>query len=371
MWKTLLLRLSNYCGNKCVNCSLNFGDDVVNNSGDLKLIMKCLESLSNVRFNEAVLLCPTTTNQASEVVDVLKSTADKVYFFVPEVKIANLSKDLISKFDEVPIVVNDLSNLTNLEKRVNAMVSFGVENLAIYASLSPAGINEALLKRLINLSRKYELKVRVGEPPYSCDQNLTPFKNTLLEKGYDVGLPYGFLYGYKASVAYVEGHKITFLNHPKASECFKIYVDHSGKVGKCPYDNLTKNLIPSSNNELKEILRKPCPLTIASGMKVKPLVSLNLKVNDVVIPEETIQLLDLVDRLGSLRKACKELKISPSTCVERIRKLEKRIKTKLIHSTRGGVSRGKTTLTSEGLKLIELYKDFKERQLGSRDQLIE
>lgn len=69
-------------------------------------------------------------------------------------------------------------------------------------------------------------------------------------------------------------------------------------------------------------------------------------------------LLERVDRLGSLNKACKELNMSYSKGWSIINNAETLLDIRLLESQTGGIDGGGSYLTSEARVLVRAYKDF-------------
>lgn len=81
------------------------------------------------------------------------------------------------------------------------------------------------------------------------------------------------------------------------------------------------------------------------------------------------ELLQLVQRLGSLRKAAAEIKMSYSQAWELVKKLEARWGFKLIDSKSGGIAGGGSTLTRQGQYLIKTYLSFRQEAVVELERL--
>ncbi|MCG8513820.1 MAG: LysR family transcriptional regulator [Halanaerobiales bacterium] len=80
-------------------------------------------------------------------------------------------------------------------------------------------------------------------------------------------------------------------------------------------------------------------------------------------------ILQLVQRLGSLRQAAEELKMSYSQAWKLIKSLEARWGFKLIESKSGGIAGGGSTLTRQGRYLIKTYRSFRQEAVVELERL--
>lgn len=71
-------------------------------------------------------------------------------------------------------------------------------------------------------------------------------------------------------------------------------------------------------------------------------------------------MLEKIDRLGSLRQAADEMGMSYSQAWGLLKRLEKRLGITLIERRTGGISGGGSTVTPEGKNLMEKYAAFRQ-----------
>lgn len=83
------------------------------------------------------------------------------------------------------------------------------------------------------------------------------------------------------------------------------------------------------------------------------------------------QILELVDRLGSLRQAAAEINMSYSQAWKLIKKLEKRLGFKLLDKKVGGSSGGGSELTVKGRFLTESFSEFRKEAVKCLSELEE
>lgn len=71
-------------------------------------------------------------------------------------------------------------------------------------------------------------------------------------------------------------------------------------------------------------------------------------------------LLLLIDKLGSLNKAAKEIKISYTKAHDILNRAEKELNIKLLEREVGGAKGGGSTLTDEAREIMAKYESFRE-----------
>lgn len=94
-----------------------------------------------------------------------------------------------------------------------------------------------------------------------------------------------------------------------------------------------------------------------------------------------LELLDAVMRTGSISAACESVGVSYRTALNWLKEIERKAGARIVHSTRGGKTGGKTQLTETGQKLVEQYysiqstrrpgflKSFIEMKMSARNVL--
>lgn len=80
---------------------------------------------------------------------------------------------------------------------------------------------------------------------------------------------------------------------------------------------------------------------------------------DKIFGQGPYTLLILVDKLGSLNKAAKEMKMAYSKAVSIIKKAEKELNMELLQREVGGAKGGGSTLTIEARELIGKYEKYR------------
>ena len=91
---------------------------------------------------------------------------------------------------------------------------------------------------------------------------------------------------------------------------------------------------------------------------VRPVISVSLAREKVFFDSRTALLLQLVDETHSVRMACQRLQISYSSGWNMIRTLESQLHCSLVERTQGGSGGGKSSLSSEGEKLLTRYEAY-------------
>ena len=104
---------------------------------------------------------------------------------------------------------------------------------------------------------------------------------------------------------------------------------------------------------------------------VRPVVNLALAKETVFFDARVAMLLKLIDETGSVRTACMRMQLSYSSGWNIIRKLESQLSSPLIKRVQGGAGGGKSHLTEEGKRFLELYEKFEDELRGDAAKLFE
>lgn len=83
------------------------------------------------------------------------------------------------------------------------------------------------------------------------------------------------------------------------------------------------------------------------------------------------ELLQLIDREGSLKAACDQMAISYSKSLRMIKNIESQLGVQIVDRKRGGSTHGQSELTENGRKLILLYTAFLEKSRDAVEELFE
>ncbi len=324
-------------------------------------MLKLLNALDE-KINECVALCSSPTKHP-KLLDIVRELCDRcrrVRMLVPFTEALLVPRKVVELLDELCIVsyVADPRTVEALEKLFRILTSSGFDNLATYLVIDE---NALEIEKPIEVARSYGVRVRVGEAPYVSPRHLDVVK-LLTRKGISIGLPYGDLYGYRACVAFVDGYPITVL-FKDFERCSYLYLDPAATLRRCAFSSKYVDLKSCTNIEesLRNLVRE-C-VHRASDAIMKPVVRIDIRVGDKIVPSEILQILDIVELVGSVRKACTFLGISLSTCIDKIRRIENELGTQLIETRRGGRDHGKTTLTPLAMKILESYRTTREKIL--------
>jgi molybdate transport system regulatory protein len=106
-------------------------------------------------------------------------------------------------------------------------------------------------------------------------------------------------------------------------------------------------------------------------MKVRTKVWIDDDNDNVVFGSGRARMLEAIDRLGSMNKAAKEMKMSYRAVWGRIKSTEERMGSKILTTSPGGGKRRGSTLTPTGKKLLEKYRTLKGRIVEKADQEFE
>jgi len=353
MTLTLLLRLTTRCSGCGAPCPYTSKHSTNEVSTYIKDVINGLTKFVDEGFDESVVLCPVNLRDEylHDLVKVLKEVSNSVKVFIPLSEVKSLSKYLASMLNELVIVVGNIS--TELPTQLRTLITNGIENISLYTVLSHSSSLE-LLKWVISVAKRFGVRVRVGEAPYIG--NHIDVHQRLVRYCLGIGLPFGNLYGYRAATTFINDYPVTVL-FKDPSECRCVYINPEGKLCRCPLSNECLDLRNARRDIILNVLNKPCKLA-----KPLPYPSIRIDVklpNGITIPSEILQLLELIDHTRSLRKACSVLGVSVSTCIEKLRRVERELGSRLVEGYRGGSKHGYTVLTSLGREVLEVYRDVR------------
>lgn len=338
-----------------------------------KTLRKLLEVLEPKMFSEVVLLCPDPLlhPEIERIVTVLRSYGGRISLFMPVNRLRSLRKSLVTEVSEIVLIATDYESLVREREYIKSFLSLGIEDLSIYFALSYGGIDLGEILATVDLCRSYGVRLRIGEIPYSSTYRLGLY-DFFKSRGYEVALPYGYMYGYRASVAYIEHYRVVLLEKPVCEECRNLYLDPLGRVYRCPFTEKYVDL--NSGVSLDDVMRI---LYSDSSAKHRvedyiPLIEISMATpSGKVIPSDILKLLEVIRYTNSFRKACSLLGYNPSTYLEKIRSLEKELGFRLLITQRGGYRRGLTTLTYEATKILERYRAIREQLIEYLAKLCE
>jgi molybdate transport system regulatory protein len=106
-------------------------------------------------------------------------------------------------------------------------------------------------------------------------------------------------------------------------------------------------------------------------MKIRTKVWINDDQNRVVFGSGRARMLEAIERLGSMNRAAKEMKMSYRAVWGRIKSTEERLGTKILATSPGGGKRCGSILTPTGKRLLEKYRLLKEKIVKQADQAFE
>lgn len=89
-------------------------------------------------------------------------------------------------------------------------------------------------------------------------------------------------------------------------------------------------------------------------------IQLNHRQKGAIMKVEHFSLLNMIHELSSLKEAAEKLGISYRKAWGNIQTMEEELGLSLVNRQRGGVQGGKTTLTEDGLKLINAHSELRE-----------
>ncbi|RLG73456.1 MAG: transcriptional regulator [Thermoprotei archaeon] len=360
-WKTLIVRVTDSCDGTCYGC-LWRKNRISGFTLPVTTINDIVSKMKDFSFDESVILCPNPlyNPKISDIILSLKKVARKIYFFIPVNSLSKVrNKRIMESIDELVIVTTTPEDFKVNEENLKIILSQGFTNIALYVAIGSHTINMDNILSLVNMGKEYGLRIRVGEIPYSTALTLD-IKSILAKKGYSVGFTYGMLYGYMASMAFIGNYPVTILAKPLTGECRKLFIDPYGRVSKCPLQTSYLRVDKVTSDILRSLIFSECSIG-CRRFELIPKIEISLLTPDgKEIPSEVLSLLEVISHVNSLRAACSIMGFSPSTCVEKIRKVEKEVGIKLLISKKGGKEKGATVLTDEARRILEMYREIRD-----------
>jgi len=105
------------------------------------------------------------------------------------------------------------------------------------------------------------------------------------------------------------------------------------------------------------------------GYPIHPLVRVCLTANKVFFGPGTAQLLENIEKTGSIQEACVQMEMSYSKGSRLIKKAERQLGFPVTERRAGGLGGGGTMLTREGKRLLKQYKSLVEEVQKSANNL--
>ncbi len=366
MTSTLIVRPVAHCDLNHPTCPFSHGVSKGFEILHPAVLSRILRELKGYVFDEAVISCPNPLlhPKVTELASLMKSVARRLSLFTPVTGLGKVGKELLKVIDELVVISSSISELKEEEERIKGLLSQGFENVAIYSTVTREESTLLTASEHAEFCRKYGIPLRLGELPYV---NKVPFKlrDTLVKEGCEVSIPYGLKYGYEASVTFMKDYRVIVLERPSGRACRMLFIDYYGRISKCPFTRPLLEAKDASSDLLRKVIYSECP-TKDVGPDYVPEVRISLRAGrDVIIPPDILALLEVIESTNSLRAACRLLGYNPSTYVEKLRSLEKRLGVKLITSKRGGSLKGVTLLTEEGMRILATYRRVREAIMAS------
>ncbi len=103
--------------------------------------------------------------------------------------------------------------------------------------------------------------------------------------------------------------------------------------------------------------RRTPTLTDSLTGRIKGWLTLN---GEFLLGPRYVQLLEGIERTGTIREGCQATRMSYRTCLSRIRQMEAALGAPLVLTHRGGATRGSATLTPLAKRLIRIYRAWRE-----------
>ncbi len=93
---------------------------------------------------------------------------------------------------------------------------------------------------------------------------------------------------------------------------------------------------------------------------MEAIISVKLKGSEIFFGNGIAELLEQVEKLGSLSEACTSMNMAYSKAWKIIKRAEKELKFNLIDRKTGGQGGGGSTLTHEGKEFLQKYLEYRK-----------
>jgi len=335
---TLFAQLSSRCSIGCALCPWKEFLD----GSDLDTT-KFTDLLNSNKFERVVITCPWSDRLEEFSKEVRKRDISLVYLL--HSRSVRLTKNLLNA-DELFFLVDYVEDMEKMRDCVMILLSHGYERINFIMQLIP-GVNDSDLQSILSTCNKWGLRFWISSPIFKCDSSLRlerMLKAKLSQKSFCL------LGAFSATPALV-GESPLFLMESKREECNILFLNPDG-LRRCPMSPNVISDIPDSMN---------CPAKRRNPFLLITRIYL-ITSKGAEFDERDLMLLDLIDRMKSIRGAARQLGIPISTACERIKAMEDSIGTNLTRTCRGGHERGSTVLTEDGRRIVEEYRRIKIRE---------
>jgi len=339
-----LLRLGSGCDAGCQGCiARGFSQRLLDDGA----VESAVQRLSEV-VDEIAILCPPPPLEALlRVLRIASRAGAALRLLVPHTRLEIVRRSVLEIVDEASIVV-PLSllprRLRSAELKIVEALEMGFENVSLYIAADSEIRRDTLLSVLESV-RGLGVRVRIGEPPYSTHHR--DLRAELLRAGLRVGLASKTLFGYHVAPLTL-GSFVAYTLFKDYERCRVVYLGPDGRVRRCPFD-------PEAHEDPSRAISRICPFL--RRVEFVPRISIELVTRgNRAVSHEILQLLELIDQLNSVRRACESMGMNVSRCVSKIHEVEKSLGLKLVETHRGGRGGGFTVLTQDGMRILRLYR---------------
>ncbi len=257
-------------------------------------------------------------------------------------------------------MIPSYSSLKQEERKLRILFSQGIDLVEAYVIYDQNTTPIDVLYR-IKCLKKYGIRTVLGPPLYQdpgCDSLLKYFSRC---EGVEMGLSFGKKYFYQAMCLFFESFPVIMLTSRIKDGCKVLYLDPYGNLSKCPLSNYRISYSKATKRDIRKIIFSKCPLKEAFP-PISPKIEISFVSHEgIEIPQQVLELLEMISQTYSFRASCKALGVPPSTMCDKIRRIEEELGVKLTISVKGGKRKGITLLTEFGKKLLEEYKKIREK----------
>jgi len=285
---TLFTQLSSRCS---IGCALCPWKEFLNES-DLN-IADFSGLLDSGRFGEVVITCPLSDRLEDFSKEVRRRGINLIYML--HSRSVRPTRELLNA-DELFLLVDYAEDMVRVRNHVMVLLSHGYERINFLMQLIP-GVNDSDLQSVLSTCNKWGLRLWISPPLFKCDSSLKlerVLRTRLSQKSF-------CLLGAFSAPALV-GESPLFLMESRRENCNILFLNPDG-LRRCPMSQDVISDIP------EEMI---CPVGRRKPFLLVTRVYL-ITSRGTEFDERDLMLLDLIDRVRSIRGAAKQLGISIST----------------------------------------------------------
>ncbi len=338
---------------KCLLCPWR---NVLKNTSGIpyEAVVGCYENLQSMscKVRETHILCPNPTKHSlfNKIYRVASENSKSVAIWLHPDDLECINRSVVEESDRILIITQNYDKLYEKRSTILTLESMGFENIEVLFTILP-GVNTFDTPKVIEFCRVRGLKLIIT-PPLFTDTfyGVERFLDTTVRNYRVSGDEIPFLGCYYKTKALKEDYMFSIIKQkPQTCRCNLLYIDNSGSLKKCPL--ASRNLELDGGSRIYE-----CSVKSGDGCSeyYKPVLRIALiDKRGRLIETELLEMLDLIDKYGSIRRAAEVKGLSHTALRKKISFYERELSIKLLEKN---FFSGKTILTTDALRMLDAYR---------------